>query len=103
MTVGDDGVDPGQHELLGRRPTLGDLILEDQSPGQTHDQPQIARHHVLRACRDRVMRCIVYAREGDDRKVEVLANTREVEVALWVEETWKFCEGLERSVNREAR
>ena len=53
VQVWDHGLQPSQHQFLGRELGLADLVSQDQVPYQTQDQLQAAVHNVFTSCKDR--------------------------------------------------
>ena len=42
LAVGEDGLEPGQHELLGREVGGAELVVGNEGPDQAQDQLQVA-------------------------------------------------------------
>ena len=50
VKVEEDGIDPGQHQLLGRRLAAPDLVAKDEAPDQAEDQLEVAAVDILGSC-----------------------------------------------------
>jgi len=51
LKVCEDGIEPCQHELLGRHLAPPDLVAQDQMPDQCQDQLEVAIHYVYTTCK----------------------------------------------------
>ena len=45
--MGQDGVDPGQHQLLARSLAAAYLVAQDEAPHEAQDQLQVAAVYIL--------------------------------------------------------